>query len=537
MEKKIFLIIFHLIFFSLCQKKDLKDSKKDDVPKYKKLLFLQKLFFSPKNNNYYTTLYLGENQIPQTYMIDTRASVLSSPCAPSKNTGKHKKNYFNADKKNPLEELKCDDNMCKLVTSNCNSKDKDDNNKCSFSSKESNGDGVNGYYVKDIIFFECDKNYTSLSEKKLKSHTIPLGCSSEEQGMYKSMYADGVMGVNNDNNSFISLLYNSNIINQNLFTLCLAPDGGYMSIGDIDTTFHKFNIINYVPLMSSTNLYSIDVNEITIDSTNKLDGKYIATIDSSNIFTTFPTQLFNQAYEKFESFCTNKKSINTCGKFKLDKNNGYCTDFDTKEDMMKTISTFWPNIVLKLDNNLLFNWNSVNYFYDNSKDDKYSACLGIKEHKYENIILGSNFMKGHDFIFDKDNQKLGFVAADCAQTAEVLTVPENSKVQDSKPEKKRKNSKLEINDEMVLKRPKIKTNKKIDIIMIFFIIIALIILIAIVTYVIMNRIKTSKYERITDENAKTYYQGNNVIDEISDNNKVTNEEVEYLKNLMKITSK
>jgi len=65
------------------------------------------------------------------------------------------------------------------------------------------------------------------------------------------------MGMNNHPKSFISLLYNLNIINRNLFTLCFGLTGGYMSLGEIDTTFHRSTNIEYIPLLSSNFSYLV----------------------------------------------------------------------------------------------------------------------------------------------------------------------------------------------------------------------------------------------------------------------------------------
>ena len=61
------------------------------------------------------------------------------------------------------------------------------------------------------------------------------------------------MGLNNNPKSFISVLYNLKIIQENKFSLCFGLYGGYMSLGEIDTTYHKKNYIDYIPLLDSQN--------------------------------------------------------------------------------------------------------------------------------------------------------------------------------------------------------------------------------------------------------------------------------------------
>jgi len=69
--------------------------------------------------------------------------------------------------------------------------------------------------------------------------------------MDKELNTDGIMGMNNNTKSFVSLLYNLKVINQNVYTLCFGLRGGYMSLGEVDPTFHKSQTIEYAPLLDS----------------------------------------------------------------------------------------------------------------------------------------------------------------------------------------------------------------------------------------------------------------------------------------------
>jgi hypothetical protein len=51
--------------------------------------------------------------------------------------------------------------------------------------------------------------------------------------------SDGFMGLNNNKGSFISVLNELKIVNNNLFSLCFGLEGGYMSLREIDKTYHN----------------------------------------------------------------------------------------------------------------------------------------------------------------------------------------------------------------------------------------------------------------------------------------------------------
>lgn len=370
-------------------------------------------------NYYYTTLYIGPNKIKQTYVIDTASSIMSSPCSECKDCGPQKKNYFYS--KNQMNKinnpLKCDNKICKMVpATNCKyQKDKDENKKsCSFDIKANTGDGMKGYYVNDIVYFEADNNTTNpLQRKAFRSYAIPIGCTTAEYGKYKELNADGIMGVNYSKRSLISLLYNLKIINRDIFTLCFGLRG-YMSLGEIDSTYHQNKTINYVPLLNSDQYYLIKVQGISLGTNNKaIYSKSDAIIDTGNTISYFPSYLYKSIITDFNNYCSTEKG--KCGQFQYDQELGYCASFDDRESLFKTIFEYWPNITLHLNKDQVYIWEPIHYYYYYLKNNQRKACLGFNNHKSQNIILGANFIHGHDIIFDRANKRLGFVRADCSR--------------------------------------------------------------------------------------------------------------------------
>jgi hypothetical protein len=196
---------------------------------------------SYSKNYYYTTLYVGDNKVRQTYVIDTGSTIMASRCSPCAECGTHK-NHFYYDLNRSHKPLKCSSSICKLTpASNCFTKKLKllASNTCSFEISREDEDGIAGYYMRDIVYMETDSrvNNSVFHRKIYRSYSLPVGCTTKESGKYKTLNTDGIMGMNNDPKSFISLLYNLKIINQNLFTLCFGLRGGYMSLGEIDKTY------------------------------------------------------------------------------------------------------------------------------------------------------------------------------------------------------------------------------------------------------------------------------------------------------------
>ena len=73
------------------QGKDKRKKKEKEILQQNSKL-LQTLYSDSYSNNfYYTTLYITDKQIKQTYLIDTGSAIMSSPCGPCEYCGKQKK--------------------------------------------------------------------------------------------------------------------------------------------------------------------------------------------------------------------------------------------------------------------------------------------------------------------------------------------------------------------------------------------------------------------------------------------------------------
>ena len=374
-------------------------------------------------NYYYTTLYVGHNRVRQTYIIDTASSIMASPCSPCSECGQHK-NPLYYDIKRAHKPLKCSSKICQLTpTTSCLDKKSKflSTGTCSFKINRASGEGIMGYFMKDIVYLETDKKpheYQQpqnlfMQKKTFRSYALPIGCTTAELGKYKELATDGIMGMNNNPKSFISLLYNLKIVNRNLFSLCFGLRGGYMSLGEIDKTHHKSEEIEYVPLLSSNVYYLIKLNSLKVGpEENALKTPVIASIDTGNSISYFPSIIYKQLTNQFKKYCDKQKG--KCGNFTYDHDLGYCASFPEREPLFKAIYEVWPNITLQFGESEYI-WKPINYYYYQFSIDQRKACLGFNYHSSEKVILGANFIHGHDIIFDRGNQRLGFVPADCSR--------------------------------------------------------------------------------------------------------------------------
>ena len=380
-------------------------------------LYLRKLSF-PSHvygsafglNYYYTNLYLGENMEKQTYIIDTGSTITTSPCIKCTKCGKHLNNYFSVDDNS---DILCNDNKCKIVKSHCGSK-----NRCSFSTSYSEGSSLEGVFVNKLIRF--GENY-NLTEGKY----APIGCTTSETHLFLTQKADGIMGLANNEHNFISILSKVGALKSDIFGLCLAQMGGYFSMGEINTTYHKEKV-TYIKMERSSLFYSIEMKNIYI-SDKKLNSykksKYQIIIDSGTTISYFPKEVFNEIVEVVNTICNSYKNKNACGKYEYDKDLGSCFIFENSEHLEKGVFNYWPNFSFILDNEYNYKWTSKQYFFNDTNKKRFRACMGFN-HQAWRFTMGSTWMIGHDIIFDIRNKKIGFAEANCDKNINNETMDE-----------------------------------------------------------------------------------------------------------------
>ena len=436
-------------------------------------------------NYYYATLYLGPKKRPQTYILDTGSPTTTSPCDKCKNCGDHLNKPYELNDESNI--IKCYSNECNSLSSNsCSDK------KCAFSISYSEGSRLAGFFNMQKVSFEKINGSSNLTTK---SFVVPIGCTTTETHLFVTQLADGIMGLNNSGKSFVSLLYQNKIISRNLFTICLAQNDGYFSIGEIDTTYHKGEI-KYVPLISGENNYYIDIKKISIGNKSISSENYRGFIDSGTTISYFPKEIYNSIINKFNSICKNQTN---CGKFEDVSGMGYCGFFKTVEQKQKAIKEYWPDIIFYFNGyNYVLTGND--YYYDYT-DERIGACLGFEGESTSKITLGGTFMHGHDIIFDKEKQRIGFTVADCNRG--------NNNYYNKEDYKKGKYKENEVSNNFhnnPKEEGKIISDTIILYIFIFFSIILVIILLAIMAIIFKRFLCKKKYHRQIDESQKKNVQ-------------------------------
>lgn len=398
----IFIILIINLFERILNESFLK--RANNYTKIRKMTENKKLitniYYSKKENNYYIKLYLGDSKIPQTFIIDTTFPIISSPCNLCHICHNRHFPFYNINIERDL--IKCNSQKCLSIMNSNNCEEEN----CYFKIGNNLNDNKNieGYLVNINIFINNTDNYNAISFLS----AIPIGCTIKEENFYKNNDKNGIIGLNNNKNTLIDIMFNLNIIQKNIFSICLQKKGGYLSIGEInDISNDDINYINIISSSLENHLFEIKMDYIEIEGEQKFQ-EYIAYIDSSNNFSYFPDNIYKFIFQILEK-------DNKIDYFTYDEQYGYCRKFnDSKEK--NDIYELFPNIFINFEG-YNFEWESHNYIIENQMEENnlISICLGFKKtlEAIDKIILGANFLFGNKIVFDKNNHKIGFSKTDC----------------------------------------------------------------------------------------------------------------------------
>ena len=365
-----------------------------------------------KINYYYSNLYLGEKMHKQGYILDTGSTITTATCG-SKCThcGLHINPHYDSENLDDKIIL-CSDPLCKQVTNNCQSARHP--KECSFTISYSEGSSLTGFYIYETLRFGNDY-------KNKKGYKIPIGCTTDENHLFFTQDANGIMGLANTENNFIEILYKNGAINNSIFSLCFAQLGGLFNIGEINNKTH-LEKMKYVPMLLDRgkyfgiNILSISVNNHTVK--NYEQYSYNIFIDSGTTICYINEKIFDEILTLMNKECSKFPSPKPCGDYKYHSDFGHCFYFKTTDELDFAVYNYWPTIHFYL-NKYDYIWRPKYYVFNITNGSKIGACMGINKCGGTKITLGSSWIIGHDIIFDRKKKLIGIAEANCSLTDEI----------------------------------------------------------------------------------------------------------------------
>ncbi len=200
----------------------------------------------------------------------------------------------------------------------------------------------------------------------------------------------------------------------NVFSLCLGQNGGYFSLGGLNTTLH-LDELKYIPFVDDSS-YTVKLQSLSLnDQKLNIDFRnFGALVDSGTTITYFPTQIFSELQNQINSFC--KKTNRCMGYSKPMGDFTLCYKMNENVNFLQFAESM-PLLTFEFANNTFYHLKPQNYLFDfkdfngNVRESVY--CLGVLSWDRDQIILGTTWMHDHDIVFDIQHKRIGFAASEC----------------------------------------------------------------------------------------------------------------------------
>lgn len=352
---------------------------------------------------YYVDLWVGTPPVKQTVIVDTGSRLTAFPCTGCESCGQHMDSYFDIQKSSTAHVVSCDEAVC----SSCN------DNKCGYSQSYAEGSSISGFLVEDLVMFGDDfDNSTRVPFK--------FGCHRRETNLFRTQMADGIMGLAFAKSripTLVDVLFKDHEVSTDIFSICFGKEDGYMTIGGYNDTLH-LSPIKWAGLYDDT-FYSIGVHEILVGgialnlNEDSFSNQYTSgtIIDSGTTFTYLSKKIYEPLWGAFENICLGSEfcdgqTIRMSGEPYM----CYFYDHDKYPDIYDFFETF-PTFTLLVDN-INVDWTPENYLFAWS-DSPETYCVGIYSSGHGGNVLGGNFMRGMDVVFDRETNQIGFADSAC----------------------------------------------------------------------------------------------------------------------------
>jgi len=371
---------------------------------------------------HYANLYVGSPPQRVSVIVDTGSHHTAFPCSGCQSCGDHTDPYFSPSASSTSRKMTCAADCPKQKNFFRNTSPRTlgqcdaTNDQCTFGQSYAEGSSWNAYQLKDQVWIgrhEEDEN--KAANLQVKETELQFGCINRQAGMFSSQISNGIMGFGRADSTLISALTKNNVVDHKVFSLCFAEDGGSVTFGapDSDKRLHKAGKKpRFVPLLPSrANWYVVDVTGVRVGDVKMTGGTAAfntgkgTIVDSGTTGTYLPRRVAEQFKTAFDSatgmeFAGGKQY--TLSGAQVSALPAVYFDLNKGEDQ-GGVTVAMP----------------ASHYLDEVRPGTYRMRLYATES--DGAILGANTMLDHDVIFDEENNRMGWVEADCHTPAVTAT--------------------------------------------------------------------------------------------------------------------
>ena len=227
-----------------------------------------------KSGTYHAYLYIGTPPQRQTLIVDTGSRLTAFPCHPHcPDCGPHTTKPFHLDQSSTYRIVSCEE--CRLDQADFpledyfagdeiggNSGDGGPpprlrsnkqvsiqrrnifpnscaHDRCEVDQRYTEGSSWRAFEVEDNVWLGFNETTKSVDIHDKFSAPFVFGCQISEQGLFKSQYADGIMGLSMYTQTLFDTWFQSGSIAHRSFSLCLNRDGGLIALGGTALTHEQ----------------------------------------------------------------------------------------------------------------------------------------------------------------------------------------------------------------------------------------------------------------------------------------------------------
>lgn len=398
-------------------------------------------------------IWVGQPPVLQTLIVDTGSRLSAFVCEPCFNCGKHQSpKYYD-----PLQSSTSSVTLrarrrhegsqtcnCTFPVSVC------ERSQCILQQHYTEGSRWTAYEVTDMVTLAGARmegvdfgNETDDYEKSLPFATVAFtfGCQTKLTGLFEKQLADGILGLEYSDFSFISTLrdhgifpfanYNNYSIasqsgtstsesttSEDAFSLCFTKMGGWMSLGGALLERHDAPMrLASLNKNTTKGMYSVHVKDIWVgkicltcdEETDILIQAFAAgkgtIIDSGTTDTFLPEAIAESFREAWEE--------QTGRRFAEDERTGTYTEKEWKRLPVITLVLEPGNVNITISPENYMEPHDSKSGRDDAKNMSNVWSNRIYTDEPNGAVLGINAMIGHDILFDWKKGLVGIAPARC----------------------------------------------------------------------------------------------------------------------------
>jgi len=411
-----------------------------------------------KSGTHHAYLYIGTPPQRQTLIVDTGSRLTAFPCEPHcPDCGTHASSQYHLQNSSTHEIVDC--NNCKLnqvdfpledyMASDGIGGNSGDGpslrgtskqqqiqqsqrnlfptsciyNKCGLDQRYTEGSSWKAFEVQDKIWLGLDDETQSIETHTKFATPFTFGCQVSEHGLFKTQYADGIMGLSMYTQTLVGTWYEQGTISHESFSLCLNSKGGHIAIGGIAnqeedkylspmqfTPFSKQQVWYYTVSVTSISVGKHKLPKSILPHVNDHKGTIVDSGTTDTFISWKVAKPFIFAWERItKRQYNNRLQLYTYEQFNelpvitFDLDGGVQWEIHPRAYMEDVETTRQREMV-----------NATEI----TTPDKWEGNRGFISRIYvdepHGVVLGSNAMLDKEIYFDLANRRLGVAKAKCA---------------------------------------------------------------------------------------------------------------------------